>query len=162
MKKSIILITAILAMTLTATHAFSYGGQGRGKGNSGKGMAMHQSAWNDLSKEQRDEITGLRQQFIDETYELRSDMMLKRHQVRMLMETSNPDRAELIKLSKAVNEIENRIMEKRIDFVLAAKKVAPELKFAPGSGQGLRVGCGGKGARGFGGGQGQRGECLRN
>lgn len=158
MKKSIFLITAVLAIAFTATHAFSWG---QGRGEPGQGMAFGQKAWTDLSKEQRDELTALRQKFIDDTYELRSAVMLKKNQARMLMETSNPDREALIKLSREANDLKNRIMEKRIDFALAAKKVAPELNLGWGNGRGSRNGCGGKGGRGFGSCRGQSGNCPR-
>ena len=141
-----IVITSLLAVTLLAGNAFSWGhgngGQGcngsQGYGGSGQG---YKAAWNDLSKEQRDELGALRQTFIDETYEVRSAMMVKHQEMRLLMETSSPDRAKLETLSKAVTDLQGQMRSKRIDFQLAAKKIAPELNVAG-------MGFGGKGRKG--------------
>ena len=131
MKKSMIVITSLLAVALMATSAFSRGhgnGGGQGCGGSGQGYGMNgNNAWNDLSTDQRDELTALKQKFIDDTYELRSDMMVKHQEMRMLMETSSPDRAKLETMSQAVTDLRGQMQSKKIDYQLAAKKIAPEL-----------------------------------
>lgn len=147
MKKSLIAISALLAVALVATSAFSWspgrgcrGGQG-GWMNQGDGFDT--SAWNDLSQEKRDELTALRQKFIDETYETRSAMMTKHQEIRMLMETSSPDRAKLETLSQEITGLRQQMFSKGIDFQLEAKKIAPELHLAG------KAGCG-KGRGGMG------------
>ena len=150
MKKSMIVITSLLAVALLATSAFSWGhgkgGFGQGCGGSGQGYGINgTNAWNDLSKEQRDELNALHQKFIDETYETRSAMMVKHQEMRLLMETSSPDRAKLDTLSQAVTDLQSQMRSKRIDYQLAAKEIAPELNFA---GMGGRGGYGGKGGKG--------------
>ena len=156
MKKSMIVITSLLAVALLATSAFSWsqGNKGYGKGCSGSGQGYGTNganAWNDLSQEQRNELTTLKQKFIDETYETRSAMMVKHQEMRMLMETSDPDRAKVDDLAEAVTELRTQMQTNRIDFQLAAKKIAPEL-----NGQGM-------GHRGYGGagGKGNNGDCPR-
>jgi zinc resistance-associated protein len=146
MKKSMIVITALLTVALLATSAFSWGhgNKGYGKGCGGSGQGYGANAWNDLSQEQRDELTALKQKFIDDTYETRSAMMIKHQELRMLMETSAPDRAKIDDLAQAVTELRSQMQTKRIDFQLAAKKIAPELN---GMGMGGR-GCGGSGGKG--------------
>ncbi|MBA3010133.1 MAG: periplasmic heavy metal sensor [Proteobacteria bacterium] len=145
MKKSMIVITSFLAVALLATNAFSWG-PGKGCGGSGQGYGAGESAaWNDLSKQQKDELTALNQKFIDETYEVRSAMMTKHQEMRLLMETSSPDRAKLEALSKAVTDLQGQMQTKRIDYQLAAKKIAPELSVGGMGGPG---GCGPKGGSG--------------
>ena len=148
MKKSMIVITSLLAVALLATSAFSWGGGGRGCGGSGQGASNYEgcgangpNAWMDLPQEQRDELKALKQKFIDETYEVRSAMMVKHQELRMIMETSDPDRAKIDELAKAVTDLRTQMQTKRIDFQLAAKKIAPELN---GMGMGGRGGCGQK------------------
>jgi zinc resistance-associated protein len=109
------------------------------------------TVWKDLSQEQRDELTALRQKFIDETYEVRSALMIKHQEMRMLMETSDPDRAKIDGLAHAVNALRSQMQTNRIDFMLAAKKIAPELN---GLGMG-RLSCNGSG------GNGNRGDCSK-
>ena len=137
MKKSIIIISSLLVITLVSGSAFAWGSGKR----SGKGQGMgynQQNAINNLSQEQKDELSAIRQKFIDETYELRTAKMQKQQEIRMLMETSNPDRGKLDKLSEKITDYQKQIRDKQIDFQLAAKKIAPELV----RGQGLRQRCG--------------------
>jgi zinc resistance-associated protein len=152
MKKSMIVITSLLAVALLATSAFSWSSGGRGCGGSGQGGSNYEgcgvngaNVWNDLSQEQRDELKALKQKFIDETYEERSAMMVKHQEMRMLMETSDPDRAKIDALAEDITELRTQMQTKRIDFQLAAKKIAPELT---GLGMGRHGGSGGKGNNG--------------
>ncbi|MCD4720819.1 MAG: periplasmic heavy metal sensor [Desulfobacula sp.] len=155
MKKSIIIISSLLMVALVAGSVFAWGpGKGRGMGaGSNQDCPRYggQSAWNDLSQEQRDELSTLRQAFIDETYEFRSAKLAKQQEIRMLMQTSEPDRDKLDKLSQEITDLQKQIRDKRIDFQLSAKKISPEL----GMGKGFGRGCGkGSGRGGQGGGQG--------
>lgn len=153
MKKSIIIISSFLMVALVAGSVFAWGhgrGQGMGMGFSSQACPNYggQANFNDLSREKRDELNGLRQNFIDETYELRSAMLQKHQEVRMLMETSDPDRAQLNKISGDITELQAQMRSKQIDFQLDAKKIAPELgimMFGQGHGKWSKRG----GQRGF-------------
>lgn len=151
MKKSIIAITALLAVAFLATNAFSWGHGGSGKGCSNGYGAKGNSAYNELTTEQKTELSALRQQFVDETYETRSAMMTKHQELRMLLETSSPDKAKLDALINEVSDLKKGIQTKRVDFILAAKKIAPELNMSgfgkgQGSGHGNNRGCNGPGS----------------
>ena len=165
MKKSIIIISSLLMIALLAGNVFAWGqGKGRGMGSGSNQDCPRyggQGAWNDLSQDQRDALNTLRQEFIDETYELRSAKFAKRQEMRMLMQTSEPDRAKLGKLSQEITDLQKQVRDKRIDFQLAAKKIAPELGMGKGFGQGRGKGSnrGGQGQRGF---QGQGNGCYYN
>ncbi|MCF8075978.1 MAG: periplasmic heavy metal sensor [Desulfotignum sp.] len=138
MKKTLILITALIAVGLLSTYAFSWG-PGKGMGGYGGSTScpgIDRNAYTDLTEAQKDELVTLRQQFIDNTYELRTSMMQKHNEIRLLMETSQPDRAELSRLNTEVSDLMKQLQENRIDFMLAAKKVAPELTFGQGMGRG--------------------------
>lgn len=146
MKKTIIIISSILLVAFVAGSAFAQG-PGKCKGMMGTGFSQDcprygggQGGISDLSKDQRDELTALRQQFIDETYELRSAKFTKQQEMRMLMETSDPDREKLSKLSKEITDLQGQLRDKGIDLRLKAKKIAPELGRGAGFGQGQ--GCG--------------------
>jgi len=161
MKKLIIIISTLLMAALVAGNSFAYGqgkGQGRGQGMKGSGFNQDcqgyrgQNIWNNLSQEQRDEVSALRQAFIDETYGLRSAKSQKKYQMRMLMETSNPDRAELGKLSQEISDLQKQIRDKRIDFQLEVRKISPELGMGRGFGQGRGNCSKGSGQRGWHGG----------
>lgn len=144
MKKALILITALIAVGLLSTYAFSWG-PGKGMGGYGGGTncpGIDRNAYTDLTEAQRDELATLRQKFIDDTYELRASMMQKHNEIRLLMETSQPDRTQLSRLNTEVSDLMKQIQENRMDFMLAAKKVAPELRFHQGMGAGHHKGYG--------------------
>jgi len=153
MKKSIIIISSFLMLMLAAGSVFAWGhGRGQGMGNDSSQDCRRyggQSAWNDLSQDQRDQLGALRQAFIDETYEIRSAKFQKQQEMRMLMETSSPDRAALARLSGEITDLQKQVRDKRIDYRLAVKKISPELGMGAGSGQGRgkgkRFGKGGHG-----------------
>ena len=152
MKKSIIIISSLLIVALVSGSAFAWGqGKCRGMGYSANQdcprYGGEQGPLNDLSKDQSDALSKLRQGFIDETYELRSAKFAKQQEMRMLMETSEPDRAKLGKLSQEITGLQKQVRDKRIDFLLAAKKIAPELGMGKGFGQG-RGNWSGKGGQG--------------
>jgi zinc resistance-associated protein len=144
MKKALILITALIAVGLLSTYAFSWG-PGKGMGGYGGGThcpGIDQNAYTDLTDAQKDELATLRQKFIDDTYELRTSMMQKHNEIRLLMETSQPDRKKLSQLNTEVSDLMKQLQENRIDFMLTAKKVAPELTFGQGMGRGYHNGPG--------------------
>lgn len=133
MKKTAVLLTTLLAISFMTTAAFAWE-PGHGPKNSGLN-SDRQGAWTDLSKAQQEELTALRQKYIDETYPMRTEIMQKTSETRMLMATSNPDKATLMRLADETATLEKQVQEKQIDFMLAAKKAAPELRFGMGSGQ---------------------------
>ncbi|WP_022667758.1 Spy/CpxP family protein refolding chaperone [Desulfospira joergensenii] len=152
MKKSMMLIISIAAIALMTTNAFSWG-HGKGRARMGGDCPRYMdSAWQDLTQDQQAQLKALRQQFIDDTYEQRASMASIRNEMRMMMETSQPDRDRLLDLSAQLADLRKELGEKRIDFQLAAKTIAPELRMAMGFGMG-HGGYGrhgGKGGLGFG------------
>lgn len=135
MKKTGIILTAILAVAFIAGTVLAYGPEsGKGKKGSGSGCRQQgfHAGFSKLSEDQQEQLTTLRQKFIDDTYEFRSAQMETQGQIRLLMETSSPDRAKLETLFGEMDGIRKQIREKFIDFRLEAKKIAPELAFGKG------------------------------
>ncbi|MCP4721845.1 MAG: periplasmic heavy metal sensor [Desulfobacteraceae bacterium] len=110
MKKSIIIVSSLLMVTLVAGNVFAWGSGF----NQDCPKYGGQTAFNDLSKEQREDLTALRQTFIDETYGLRSSKFQKQQEMRMLMETSDPDRAKLGKLSQQITDLQKQVRDKLV------------------------------------------------
>ena len=145
MKKSLLTLTTLLVMAMFASSVLAWGpGDGRRMSGNADGRGYCQKAGGfagmaNLSKEQQDQLRALHQKFIDDTYELRSTKFQKRTEIRMLMETSNPDRTKLLKLYDDMASIEKQLRVKRVDLQLASKKIAPELGsgfgFGPKSGR---------------------------
>jgi len=143
MKKTMITLTALLIVGFMAASAFAWGhGNGKRRGGcNGQGQAMY----NNLTQEQKTQLQTLRQQFVDETYETRSAMMTTHQQLRMLMETSAPEKAKVQALSDEVMALKKAMADKRIDFAMKAKKIAPELDLMAFGRQGGSMGRGGNG-----------------
>lgn len=89
----------------------------------------------DLSREQQDRLRELRTGLRDDTADARASIVAKYDQIRLLLETSEPDRARIVALADEIGTIRRSILEKRIDFVLAAKKIDPDFR-APLEGRG--------------------------
>jgi zinc resistance-associated protein len=163
MKKSLIIISSILLVAFVAGNVFAWGqghgmmggGQGGQGGQNCQGISGGQNCQgfggqngaSNITPEQSAELTKLRQTFTDDTYELRSAKFSKQQEMRMLMQTSDPDRAKLNTLSKEVSELQNQLRNKSLDFQLAAKKIAPEFGQGAGFGRGMRGGGQGSGCR---------------
>ena len=161
MKKTLIVTAALLSVIFITSNAFSWGrgGYGRGCNGGGYGYNSGSAVLPELTQEQKTQLADLRQKFIDETYETRSAMQNKRHNLRMLLETSSPDKAKLTQLSNEMIDLKKEMQTKRIEFILAAKEIAPGLNvdsfrfFGRGFGMGRHFGkgFGGNGpCRGFG------------
>lgn len=136
MKKSLIITGTLLIVALMTVNAFAFGqGQGTGNFKDCPRYENRQAFQDNLTQEQKDGLKALHQKFIDETYEIRSAKMIAREQLKMLMETSAPDKTKLHNLSQQLNDLQKQLMDKRIDFTLEAKKIAPEYTFAQGHGK---------------------------
>lgn len=118
-----------------------------------------------LTDEQQNQLRDLHQKFIDDTYEMRADLMNLDQQIRMYMETSNPDPAKLKSMIMEKADLAKDLDVKRMDFALDARKISPELKYMPmgmgpgfnGSGMGYGFRGNGPGHHGFGRGTGFNG-----
>ncbi|MCP4120103.1 MAG: periplasmic heavy metal sensor [Desulfobacteraceae bacterium] len=165
MKKQIIIVAALIfAIVGMSGTAFSWNhGQGHGKGHGqsyGKGMCQGgnsaQSPWADLTDEQKTQLQELHQKFIDDTAETRTTLGAKQAEMGILMQTSSPDREKLSQLITEIGDLKKIMMEKRLDFALEAKEIAPDVNFP--------AGCKGFGKRGgmgcFGQGSNQNPDCI--
>lgn len=143
-KLSIIITTAFVAVLTLSAGAFAYGGGKTGQHMGKGGMTVdrqapesrYESMWNALSTEQQDQLKALQQNFIDESASIRTELTAKKANMSILLDTSSPDATELKNLAGEIADLEAKIMEKRIDFMLNAKKVVPDFRFGPNAGFG--------------------------
>ena len=140
-RKRISLVVAVIFTVLTvAGSALAWNGHGKqGYGKRGGGWVdgpMCQQ-WAQLTDAQRDQIQGLRQQFKDDTAEIRIALVSRKEQVKILMGTSSPDKAKLQSLINEMSDLKKEMMMKKLDMALAVKKIAPELDIPLGHGKGF-------------------------
>jgi len=144
MKKQITIVALLIfAIVGVSGTAFAWGhGQGHGRGDC-QGFNDTKGAWSDLSEDQKTKLTALHQKFIDETADTRTGVYAKHEEMKILMETSAPDKARLLKIGNELADLKKIMMEKKINFALEAKKIAPNVDFFGDSrGSGKRCGMG--------------------
>lgn len=118
--KTIFLVTLIVGLA-GATSAYAYRGMGGGMGHGmGRGWMMN------LTPEQAGQIFDLRQKFMNETAELRKNMMVKRAELAQLWKAENPDDKAILAKVKELSAIKAQLMEKAVAQRLALRKIVPE------------------------------------
>ena len=153
----IIIIAAIIGVVGYA--ATSFAGWGRGGGGScrgqGGGWGQRGSAapgnQGNLSDQDLDKLNQARQEFFEDTRDLRENLNQKELELRSEMAKQDADVNKAVALQKEVSELEGQLSQKRVEQRLKMQKENPDL-FAGrgyGMGRGYRKGGGGMG-RGYG------------
>lgn len=146
--KTILLVTLIVSL-VGATSAFAYKGWGGGR--------MGKRGWMmNLTPEQAGQVFDLRQKFMNDTAELRKNMMVKRTELAQLWKAEQPNEEAILAKVKELSALKAQFMEKAVAQRLAMRKIAPQAMgpcpgFGPGMGRGFGPGMG----PGFGPGQGK-------
>nr|WP_319395468.1 periplasmic heavy metal sensor [uncultured Desulfobacter sp.] len=128
MKKTLAALTILVVTCTFSAGAFA------NPPMQGKGKGLRQPpprACMNLTDEQQKQLSDLHQKFIDDTYETRSEIMNLDQQIRMYMETSDPDPAKLKSMVIEKADLSKDLAVKRLEFSLDARKISPELKFMP-------------------------------
>jgi zinc resistance-associated protein len=87
-------------------------------------------------------LDTLNKKFHDETAELRNDLWNKRGELSALLNSPNPDAEKAKALQKEISDLRANLAEKRLDFELEERKVAPEGSYGRGYGKGSGKGYG--------------------
>lgn len=139
MKKTLAALTIVIITCTFSAGAFAYP-QKQGKG---KGLKQAKTrACMNLTDEQQKQLRELHQKFIDDTYEMRAEMITLDQQIRMYIETSDPDPAKLKAMVTEKADLAKDLAVKSLEFALDARKISPELKYMP---MGMGRGFGGQG-----------------
>lgn len=141
--KKILAVMGILALAaVIAAPVLAQGpGYGRGRGMMGpwsedRGVGPRYG-WGleNLTDEQRSQLASLRQKHFDETAQVRSQLWAKRAELKILMNTSNPDLEKARALQKEITELQGKMAQERITLHGEAKKINPEIGFGRGWGR---------------------------
>ncbi len=100
-------------------HGMVYGCYGMRQANQGMGIY----SW--LTTKQQNKLNTLRQKFIDETAGARVKLIKEQQTLRSEMTSSVPDRNKIKLLVKKISGLRETLMEKRINFRLDVRKIAP-------------------------------------
>lgn len=144
--KTILLVTLIVGLVgATSANAFR-GGMGGGMGHGwGKRGMMN------LTPEQAGQVFDLKQKFMNDTAELRKNMLVKRAELMQLWKAETPDEKAIQAKVKELGALRTQFMEKAVAQRFAMQKIVPGAMgpcpmMGPGGGMGPGMGPGpGKG-----------------
>ena len=153
MKASKMSLVVLLALALTVGLAASSWARPWG-GGMGCGMM---GAMN-LTPDQAGKLFDLKQKFMNDTADVRKQMVVKHAELAALWKAEKPDEKAIVAKQKELNALKGQMQEKSVAFRLEARKIAPQLAhFGRGMGQGMGGPGGGCPMAGPGGGMGPGG-----
>jgi len=131
--KKLITITGILVLTaIIAYPVFAWGPRWGGMhgqpGYWGHGPGYcwgGQTSYGNLTPEQQTRLEELQQDFYNETAKLRSELWAKRGELNALLNSPNADEQRIRQLQAQLNDLRAQLSQKRLDFQLEARKIAP-------------------------------------
>jgi zinc resistance-associated protein len=124
---------------------YGYGGNMMGPGYGGHMMGYGgPMGWQGdredrgLSQEQAEQLEKARESFYRANRGLQDEIYDKSAQIRSEFSRQNPDRGRLNELQKQLSQLESQFDQKRLDYLLEIRKIAPEVgeQFAGGYGPG--------------------------
>jgi zinc resistance-associated protein len=134
LRNGIISLTAVAVIALGA-NAFAGKGMGGQNNEQGYGKWGNQSRRGgcaygqvnaNLTPEQREQMESERQAFFDATKNQRQDLYAKRLELRAEMVKSQPDLAKATALQKEVSELQGSLDQKRLNHIMAIRKINPD------------------------------------
>ncbi len=126
----VMLILALILGLSTAAWA-----QPMGRGH-GRGWMLN------LTPEQAGQLFDLKQKFMNDTAELRKNMLVKRTELRALWKAENPDAKQIVAKQKELSALREQLLEKSVAYRLQARKICPQIGQGFGKGQGKGAGMG--------------------
>ncbi len=157
MKRLIALLGILVLVGAIAVPVLAHGpGWGRGHhmgwgGGPGQGYCGdYGPGAGNLTEEQRTKLDTLNKKFYDETAQLRNEMWTKSRELSALLNSPNPDADKARALQKEITGLRSQLAEKRLDFELEERKVAPDARYGYGYGRGSGKGYGKGYGRGYG------------
>ncbi len=140
MKKLVTIIGILLLAGVIAYPVFAHGpGWGRGyqmwSDNGGPGACWRDYSGNALSQDQREKLDALDRKFFNETETLRNEIWTKNVELDRLINAQNPDEAKIKSLQTEISTLRNQMAEKRLNYRLETRKVAPDGNYSGNAGR---------------------------
>jgi len=138
MTMGILILVAVFAVPVLAQR---WGPSGYGyRDYPGAGPCWLESG--DVSESQRAELEKLEKKFFDETASLREQIWKKSRELNTLLDSPDSDAKKVRSLQSEISNLKAKMAEKRVDFELEARKIAPDARFERGYGRGRGRGYG--------------------
>jgi Spy/CpxP family protein refolding chaperone len=164
MKKTAIGISVVVALLITASLALAWGpGYGRGAGFAAPSAygCLYAPNFN-LTADQTGKLTGLQQQFLNESLPIRNELATKALELRTMMAQPAGDAAKISAKQQEIFALQQKMQGKSLAYQTNARNILtpPQLSMLPpGCGLGFAAGTGyGRGmgyGAGYGGGYGR-------
>jgi len=130
----------VLVGFLTApVFAHRYGG-GKNYGGPGAGPCWFEGE--DLTDNQKAELDKLHQQFVDDTAKMREEIWNKSAELDTALNAADPDAKKVRTLQREISALKTKMSDKRVDFELQARKIAPNARSGRGYSKGYGRGYG--------------------
>jgi len=160
MKKTAIGISVVTALLVTASLALAWGpGYGRGAGFAAPSAygCLYAPNFN-LTADQTGKLTGLQQQFLNESLPIRNELATKALELRTMMAQPGGDAAKISAKQQEIFALQQKLQEKSLAYQTNARNILTPQQLSmlpPGCGLGFAAGTGyGRGmgySSGFGG-----------
>jgi len=145
MRKLLMTLGILFMVGILAAPVFAHRwGGSQNYGGPGSGPCWVEGG--DLTESQQVELDKLHEKFVNDTAKLREDIWNKSAELDTLLESSDPDATKVKALQKEISDLKAKMADKRVDFELEARKIAPNARFGRGEGRGYSQGYG----RGYG------------
>jgi zinc resistance-associated protein len=144
MKKLSVLLSFMLVFAFSGNILAQGMGDGRGMGNRGQAPAMRMMDKLNLSTDQMAKLKSLRNQFMEETLDLRTGIDTKRTEINTLMNNPEKNQTKILALQKEKSALQLKMQEKALQFRIDARKILTkeQLAMLPPGGMGFRMGKG--------------------
>lgn len=139
MKASKRVLVILLALALVAGLAASSWARPWG-GGMGGGMGCGMMGAMNLTPDQAGKLFDLKQKFMNDTANVRKQMMVKHAELAALWKAQTPDEKAIVAKQKELNDLKSQMQEKSVAFRLAARQIAPQLGQGFGGGWGRGMG----------------------
>jgi zinc resistance-associated protein len=135
-------ITGIIFMVFAlAIPAFAWG-PGFGMGY-GPGPCFDcDNCCNRLTAEEQDKLDDLYSAFEDKTKEAKNEIVKKQIDLNAVIEDKEPDLKKAKAIQKEINELQAKISDAHLEFIIEAKKINPDMGFGRGARAGRGMGRG--------------------
>lgn len=143
MKKTAIIIASVMLIGMMTFPVFAVGGGGWGGGHYMRGYQNGPYCnWNvgNLSEEQRGQLDGIDQKFYNSTAELRIRIRTKVAELNSALAGTDLNLENLKGLQKEISDLRAEMAQKRLNYRVEIREIAPEtaayVGCGPGSGWG--------------------------
>jgi zinc resistance-associated protein len=141
MKRLATVLGIVILVGAIAIPVLAHGpGWGRGRHMMGDGRDHHGygygygRGYETMTDEQRSKLETLHQKFYDETVQLRNEIWSKSGELRVLLDSNNPDLEKAKALQKEISELRSKLDQARIDLEIEERQISPDLRYGQGYG----------------------------